>query len=364
MKVPFLDLNRSHSKIKRELCDAFTSTLDSSRFILGDQVKSFEREFSRYCGSIHCVGVGSGLDALILLLRAYEIGPGDEVIVPSNTFIATWLAVTQVGAVPIAVEPNQYTHNINAENIEAAITHQTKAIIVVHLYGQTAEMDDINIIGKRHNLTIIEDAAQAHGALYKGIKVGSLAHAAAFSFYPGKNLGALGDGGAVVTSNTTIADKVRILSNYGSKVKYKNIYHGLNSRLDEMQAALLRVKLNHLSQWNDERSRIAMRYLRQLSVLPVSLPQIANGCSSVWHIFALLTEKRDHLSSYLSSMGIETVIHYPIPPHRQQCYSEYSNINLPIAEMLSDQVLSLPIFPWMSNDEIDYVCEKLIQYFQ
>jgi dTDP-4-amino-4,6-dideoxygalactose transaminase len=302
------------------------------------------------------------LDALHLLLRAYGIGPGDEVIVPSNTFIATWLAVSQCGATPVAVEPDVNTHNINPELIAAAITPRTKAIMPVHLYGQPADMDPINQIAQQHGLVVIEDAAQAQGAYYKGRRVGSLGHAAGTSFYPGKNLGALGDGGAVLTNDDAIADQVRRLRNYGSSIKYQHDLAGYNTRLDELQAAFWREKLKVLDAWNTKRQGIANMYTTMLADAPCVTPVIPKYADPVWHLYVIRCQQRDKLKAHLEHHGVSTVIHYPIPPHRQACYPEFVQHKLPIADLLAGEVLSLPMSPDMSEHEIVQVCSILSEF--
>jgi dTDP-4-amino-4,6-dideoxygalactose transaminase len=359
MKVPFLDLKAPHQELKAELEAAFARVLDSGWYIVGKELESFEAKFAEYCGVEHCVGVGNGLDAIHLLLEAYGIGPGDEVLVPSNTFIATWLAVTRTGAKPVAVEPDQHTYNIDPAALEAAITPHTAAIIPVHLYGQPADMDVINRIAERHKLVVIEDAAQAQGARYRDRRVGSLGHAAATSFYPGKNLGAMGDGGAVLTSDAAIADKVRELRNYGSKVKYQHDKLGYNSRLDELQAALLSVKLRSLDAWNDRRGGIARQYGKRILHPEIVAPFVPDWASPVWHLYVVRTPHRDQLQQHLREFQIETMIHYPIPPHRQQCYAEMAGLQLPIAERLSSESLSLPMFPSMQAGEVDRVIDVI-----
>jgi dTDP-4-amino-4,6-dideoxygalactose transaminase len=355
MKVPFLDLKAPHQELKAELVAAFTRVLDSGWYIVGKELESFETKFAEYCGVEHCIGVGNGLDAIHLLLEAYGIGPGDEVLVPSNTFIATWLAVTRTGAKPIAVEPDKHTYNIDSAALEAAITSHTAAIIPVHLYGQPADMDAINRIAERHKLIVIEDAAQAQGARYRDRCVGSLGHAAATSFYPGKNLGAMGDGGAVLTSDAAIADKVRELRNYGSKVKYRHDKLGYNSRLDELQAALLSVKLCSLDAWNDRRREIAQLYSERIHHPEIVTPFVPDWATPVWHLYVVRTSHRNRLQQYLRERQIETMIHYPIPPHRQECYQGFENHPQPIAERLSEEILSIPISPKMTDAEIYYV---------
>ena len=357
--VPFLDLGAVNGLIRDELDAAFRRVLDSGWFIMGPELEAFEAEFAEYSGVKHCIGVGNGLEALHLLLRAYGVGPGDEVIVPSNTFIATWLAVSECGATPVAVEPNPLTHNIEAAAIEQAITPRTKAIMPVHLYGQPADMDPINALAGKHGLVVIEDAAQAQGALYKGRRAGSLGSAAGTSFYPGKNLGALGDGGAVLTSDDKIADEVRRLRNYGSQVKYQHDVAGYNSRLDELQAAFLRVKLSVLDGWNDRRREIASRYTRLLEGKGFELPFVPEYADPVWHLFVIRHARRDALRDHLAQHGVNTVIHYPIPPHRQACYAAYADQQFPLAEQLAAEVLSLPMSPVMSDEEVDRVVDVL-----
>lgn len=355
MKVPFLDLKATHQELRIELEDAFRRVLDSGWFVMGPELEALEAEFSEFCGVKYCVGVGNGLEALHLLLIAYGIGAGDEVIVPSNTFIATWLAVSQCGATPVPVEPDVETHNIDPMRIGAAITPRTRAIMPVHLYGQPADMDPINELACRHNLIVIEDAAQAQGARYKGRPAGSLGHAAGTSFYPGKNLGAIGDGGAILTSDRAIAEKVRLLRNYGTAIKYEHELMGFNSRLDELQAAFLRAKLLVLDDWNCRRTNIASTYQQALAGFGLELPH-TNDCSNpAWHLYVIRTLERKALQRSLQANGIETLIHYPIPPHRQQCYSIRAWGDLPIADMLAQEVLSLPMYPTMSAVQVDYV---------
>jgi dTDP-4-amino-4,6-dideoxygalactose transaminase len=358
--IPFVDLTRQHQPIRAELSEALQGVVESGWFVLGPQVEAFEHEFARYSGSAHCVGVGNGLDAIQLLLRAYGIGPGDEVIVPSNTFIATWLAVSDVGATPVAVEPDPLTHNIDPAAITQAITPRTRCIMPVHLYGQPADMDPINEIAARHKLVVIEDNAQAQGAHYKGRKTGSLGHAAATSFYPGKNLGALGDGGAIVTNDAQVADRVRVLRNYGSKQKYVHLEKGENSRLDEIQATVLRIKLRHLDEWNAQRRAIAARYTELLADAPIDVPFVPEWAEPVWHLYVIESLQRDLLQTHLTQQCVQTVIHYPIPPHRQACYAPtHDLIKLPIAEAKASVVLSLPIFPGMREEEILRVAQAV-----
>jgi dTDP-4-amino-4,6-dideoxygalactose transaminase len=357
MSVPFLDLNCANRDIRIEMLTAFERVLDSGSYIMGDEVRQFENEFAFYCDTKHCIGVGNGLDALHLILRAYGIGAGDEVIVPANTFIATWLAVSHAGAIPVPVEPDVKTFNLDPNLIEAAITKNTKAIIVVHLYGQVADMDPINFIARKYGLKVIEDAAQAHGALYKNKRVGSLGDVAAFSFYPGKNLGALGDGGAVVTSDEGLASRVRVLGNYGSRIKYENEIKGFNSRLDELQAALLRVKLKKLDSWNIERNKVAQYYLDNIQSQGLMLPYVPEWVKPVWHLFVVRSPKRAELKKRFDQLQIQAMIHYPIPPHLQGAYVDLNIAagRFPISEKIHSQVLSLPLYPGITRDAIEQV---------
>lgn len=357
--VPFLDLAKLHQTIRQPLDQAYRRVMDSGWFSMGPELEAFESEFAAYSEVKHCIGVGNGLEALHLLLSAYDVGPGDEVIVPSNTFIATWLAVTECGATPVPVEPDIHTHNINPKLIANAINSRTRAIMPVHLYGQPADMDPINDLAKQHGLVVIEDAAQAQGARYKNRRVGSLGHAAATSFYPGKNLGALGDGGAVLTNDDAIADKVRQLRNYGSTAKYQHDIVGYNSRLDEMQAAFLRVKLANLDDWNIRRREVASQYTSALDNAGVVLPSVPDFAEPVWHLYVVRSAQRKALKAYLESCGVATVIHYPIAPHRQACYERFRACNLPLAEQLADEVLSLPMSPVLEQREIDQVVEAI-----
>ncbi|WP_445628122.1 DegT/DnrJ/EryC1/StrS family aminotransferase [Nostoc sp. DSM 114167] len=370
MKVSFLDLKAPYLELKEELDAAYQRVMESGWYILGQEVEAFEQEFAVYCETKYCIGVGNGLESLHLILRAMKIGAGDEVIVPANTYIATWLAVSYAGAIPVPVEPDRNTYNIDPNKIEAAITSKTKAIIAVHLYGQPADMDFINEIASRHNIKVIEDAAQAHGALYKGRRVGGLADVAGFSFYPGKNLGAFGDGGAVTTNNRQLADKIRLLHNYGSRSKYYNEVKGFNSRLDELQAAFLRVKLNKLDEWNERRKQIAKYYLKELQeYTDLKLPYVAEFSESVWHLFVISSPQRDKLKRYLDTVEVSTLIHYPIPPHLSDAYAENLGTNwqinsYPITQMISSQILSLPISPHLNKTEIQIVVEILLEVFK
>jgi len=361
LTIPFLDLKTPHIELRPQLEAAFDRTLNSGWYIQGNELKEFEKEFAAYCEADHCIGVGNGLDALHLILRAYGIGEGDEVIVPSNTYIATWLAASYAGATPIPVEPDERTYNIDPARIEAAITSRTKAIMAVHLYGQPADMDPIIEIAKKHNLKVVEDAAQAHGARYKGRRVGTLGDAAGFSFYPGKNLGAIGDGGAVTTNDAELVESIRMLGNYGSRVKYHNEVKGYNSRLDELQAAFLREKLKKLDEWNGRRKVIANKYMQQLYKSNLVLPFVPEWADPVWHLFVLRSQQRESLQAHLQQHGIGTMIHYPIPPHLQQAYSElgYKQGDFPIAEAIHSEVLSLPIGPQMSEKAVATVVKQL-----
>ncbi len=363
MKIPFLDLTIAQRELSAELADAFRRVLESGWYILGQEVDAFEKEFASYCGVRNCVGVGNGLEALHLTLRAYGIGPSDEVIVPSNTYIATWLAVSYAGAVPVPVEPVEATYNLDPDRIEAAITSRSKAIIAVHLYGQPADMDRINRIAKKHGLRVIEDAAQAHGAKYKGRRTGSLGDAAGFSFYPGKNLGALGDAGAVTTNDDALADRIRSLRNYGSSVKYHNECKGFNSRLDELQAAILRIKLPHLDRWNAQRCEIAALYMQGIAGTCLTIPEIPNWAEPSWHLFVVRHSERNSFQKELASAGINTLIHYPIPPHLQPAYTElrFKRGAFSISESIHNTVVSLPIWPGMSKAQQQLVADAVPQ---
>jgi len=359
--IPFLDLKEIQLKQADKLSEAFNRVLNSGWYILGEEVKAFEREYAAYCGAGECVGVANGLDAIILALRALSIGPGDEVLVPSNTYIATWLAVSHVGATPVPVEPLLATANMDPALLEAALTPRTKAILPVHLYGQPADLDPILQFAREHGLKVIEDGAQSHGARYRGQRLGAHGDVVAWSFYPGKNLGALGDGGAITTNDPEIAEKIRVLRNYGSRVKYHNEVIGYNSRLDELQAALLRVKLPELDADNRQRGAIAARYQEGLAESGLSLPVIAEGCESAWHLYVVRHPQRDALARALSTKGIGTVIHYPIPPHMQPAYADAGIAagSLPISERLHAEVLSLPIGPTMSLAQADAVIDAI-----
>lgn len=364
MNVPFVSFLPMEHELDTELRAAFERVYKRSWYIEGKEDADFEEAFAEYCNVKYCVGTGNGLDALMLALKALDVGEGDEVIVPSNTYIATALAVTYVGATPVFVEPDIATFNIDPTKIEKKITKKTKAIIPVHLYGQPCDMDPIMEIAKKYELSVVEDCAQAHGATYKGRKIGSFGDASGFSFYPGKNLGALGDGGATVTNNKEIADKVRALGNYGSDYKYHHIYKGNNSRLDEMQAAFLAAKLPHLEKMNEERRRVAQRYLDGISNPEIILPYVPDDVVPVWHIFAVRCGRRDELEKYLNEKGIGTNKHYPIPMHMQECYQDLGmkKGELPIAEEISATQLSLPMYYGMTDEQIQYVIDAINRF--
>jgi dTDP-4-amino-4,6-dideoxygalactose transaminase len=370
MNVPYLNLNPVYDDLRTELDAAYHRVMDSGWYLLGEELDQFESAFASYCGAAHCVGVANGLDALHLILRAYGIGPGDEVIVPSNTYIATWLAVSYAGATPVPVEPDPQTFNIAPSRIEPAITPRTKAIMPVHLYGQPADMDPILALARRHHLKVIEDNAQAHGARYKGRRTGSLGDAAATSFYPAKNLGAFADAGAITTNDAALAERLRALRNYGSKKKYENVYQGFNSRLDELQAAFLRVKLAHLDEWNARRRKLACHYLNELSGIPsLQLPFVPEWAEPVWHIFPIRHARRDALQSSLCKVGVGTLIHYPIPPHLSGAYSSSGCKPavpsmagaFPIAEEIANTELSLPLHPYLHPEHHDFVIQTVRQ---
>ena len=361
--IDFLDLKSINLKNKEFYLEALERVIDSGWLVLGKEVESFELEFAEYCGVKHCIGVGNGLDALHLILKAYGIGPGDEVIVPANTYIATWLAVSYVGATPVPVEVIESTYNINPACFERAITPKTKAVIPVHLYGQPADMSPIMDIAGKHGIKVIEDAAQAHGAYYKDKRVGGLGHAAGFSFYPGKNLGALGDGGAITTNDDELAERLRVYRNYGSRIKYKNEVKGFNSRLDELQAAFLRIKLKSLDFDNDRRKKVAARYLNGLCEIGPILPSVPDAIDPVWHLFVIRTESRDKLAKYLLESNVKTMIHYPIPPHKQDAYAEFNNLSFGLTERIHNEVLSLPMGPTITDGQVDRVIDLCRQFF-
>ena len=363
MKVPFLDLKSLYKDSKDEFDTEIIKSIQSGYYIGGDSVSSFEDAFAKYTSTNYCVGAANGFDALRLALRAIDIQQGDEIIVPSHTFIATWLAVTECGGIPIPVEVNSDTYNIDVRKIQSLITKKTKAIIPVHLYGQPADLDEICKIASDNNLYVIEDAAQAHGAKYKNKKIGSHGDIVAWSFYPGKNLGAFGDAGAITTNNKNLAEKVRMIGNYGSSKKYINDVLGCNSRLDPIQAVALRIKLKNLDKNNNRRNEVANIYIKNLNIKGIDLPLVPDWADPVWHIFCIRVKKRDKIQSELKKQGIETLIHYPIPPHLQNAY-KYLNFSIgsfPIAENISNEVLSLPISPTISDDEVQYVINTIIE---
>jgi dTDP-4-amino-4,6-dideoxygalactose transaminase len=358
-------MKAQYTELKSEFDQAYQRVMDSGWYILGGEVEAFEQEFAAYLGAKHCIGVGNGLEALQLILMGYGIGSGDEVIVPANTYIASWLAVSYVGATPVPVEPHPATYNIDPARIPQAITPRTKAIMPVHLYGQPVEMQAIWEIAEQHGLKIIEDAAQTHGGWYRDRMAGNLGSAAGFSFYPTKNLGAFGDAGAVVTNDDQLADKVRVLRNYGSRRKYDNEVRGHNSRLDPLQAAFLRVKLKHLDEWNERRRRIAARYLDSLRLLPrLGLPAVPPGVIPVWHLFVVAHPERDRLQAHLNANGIGTLIHYPVPPHLSPAYADlgYRPGDFPITEKMADTILSIPIGPHLSQEQAGFVIEKMREF--
>ena len=364
MNIPFVSFKPLEKKLDTELRAAFERVYTRSWYIEGEEDEAFEKSFAEYCDRKYCVGTGNGLDALFLALKALGIKDGDEVIVPSNTYIATALAVTYVGATPVFVEPDIRTFNIDATLIESAITEKTRAIMPVHLYGQTCDMDPIMEIAQKYNLYVVEDCAQAHGALYKGKKVGTFGNASGFSFYPGKNLGALGDAGAIVTNNKEIADKVRSLGNYGSDYKYHHIYQGNNSRLDELQAAFLSAKLSCLDEVNNERRNIARKYLEGIKNPEIILPFVPDYATPVWHIFGIRCSRRAELEKFLNDAHINTNKHYPIPMHLQDCYKNlgFRAGDYPIAEKISDTELSIPMYYGMAEKEIRYVIDKINEF--
>jgi len=368
MQIPFLDLKKTYLELKEEIDIAVKGVLKGGWYILGENVHRFEEEFAAYCGCRYCVGVGSGMDALELLLKAHGVGPGSEVIVPANTYIATALAVSNVGAKPVLVEPDEKTCNIDPSKIEKVITLKTSAVLAVHLYGQPADMNSIRMICQTYGLKLFEDAAQAHGATHFGIKAGALGDAAGFSFYPGKNLGAFGDGGAVLTDERDVAEYVRMARNYGSEKKYYNAIKGMNSRLDEIQAAILRVKLRYLGEWNRRRSAVAQIYFDKLEARDeeLVLPHIGEGNTHVWHLFAVRSNSRDKLRVYLEKEGVGTLIHYPIPLYSQAAYREMNHLGdkFPISNAISEQIVSLPMGPHLSKGDVEYVCEEVNRFFQ
>jgi dTDP-4-amino-4,6-dideoxygalactose transaminase len=369
--IHFLDIKNINLQYKNELLKTFEEVLESGWFILGGKVKKFEKEFAEFCGVTNCIGVANGLDALILILEGYKqlgfMKNGDEVIVPANTYIASILAVSKAGLKPVLVEPNINTYLIDESLIEEKITSKTKAILPVHLYGRLCKMDSINQIAQKYNLKVFEDCAQSHGATLHGIKCGNLGDAAGFSFYPGKNLGALGDGGAITTKDDELAEIIRAFRNYGSHKKYENLYQGINSRLDEIQAAFLSVKLKNLNRDNQQRRKIAQYYLdhiqNELIILPFSKrTNIADFDFHVWHVFPIRVHERHKFQNYLSNNGIQTVIHYPVPPHKQPAYADWNNDSYLVSEKIHEEIISLPLSPVMKEDEVEYVCEVVNSY--
>lgn len=359
--ISFLDLKASYAELKSEIDGVVGRVLESGWYIGGVEVDGFESDYAAYCGAAYCVGVANGLDALYLALRAMEVGPGDEVIVPSNTYIATWLAVSHCGAIPVPVEPDSRTCNLDPALIEAAISPRTKVILPVHLYGQPADMDPILALARKHGLLVLEDGAQAHGARYKGRRLAAHGDAVAWSFYPGKNLGAMGDGGAVTTNDERIADRIRVLRNYGSRVKYVNEVQGYNSRLDPIQAAILRVKLAHLDDWNARRGAIARLYQEGLALTGLTLPHVPEWADPVWHLYVIQHHERDTLQHLLAQAGVATMIHYPIPPHLQSAYAPlgFGRGSFPVSEALHDQVLSLPMGPAQTAEATEIVIDAV-----
>lgn len=370
--IKFLDLQKINNQHRQEIDGAIQKVLNSGWYLLGEAVEKFESSFATYCGVKHCIGISNGLDALILILRAYiELGlmkEGDEVIVPANTYIASILAISSNKLIPVLVEPDILTYNINPDLIQEKINRKTRAIMPVHLYGQCAEMEIINALSKKYNLLVIEDAAQAHGAIYEGRRTGNLGDASGFSFYPGKNLGAFGDGGAVTTNNNELAEIIRALRNYGSHKKYNNLYKGFNNRLDEIQAAVINVKLKYLDEENQRRREIAQYFCSKIKNKKIILPfdnsslNIKDYRGHVWHLFVIRTTERDRLQKYLEDNGIQTVIHYPVPPHKQPAYKEWNHLSFPITEKIHNEVLSLPIGTHLSDMDIEFVSEKLNAY--
>lgn len=360
--IKFLDLHKINQRFKSEIDLAIREVLESGWYLLGEKNKAFEENFAKYCETKFSIGCANGLDALHLAIRAYDFPKDSEIIVPANTYIASILAISNCGLKPILVEPNLETYNIDADLIEAKITEKTKAIVVVHLYGQAVEMEKIWELAKKYNLKIIEDSAQAHGAIYQGKKVGNLGDIGCFSFYPGKNLGALGDGGCITTNDEEVAIKIRAIANYGSLIKYENIYKGLNSRLDEIQAAILDLKLQFLDADNQQRREIAKIYRENIKNEKIVLPKPYKEESHVWHLFVIRTKDRDKLQEYLKIKGIQTLIHYPIPPHKQNAYKEWNNLSFPITEKIHKEVLSLPISPAMNKEEAFYIAQILNEF--
>ena len=360
--IKFLDLQKINERFRPEIDAAIKRVLDSGWYLLGKEDEKFESDFATFCGVKHCIGCANGLDALNLIIKGYGFGAGDEIIAPANTYIASILAITQNNCTPVLVEPDLKTYNINPDLIEEKITPKTKAIMVVHLYGQAVEMEKIWELAKKYNLKIIEDSAQAHGAIYKGKRTGNLGDASGFSFYPGKNLGCLGDGGCITTNDDELAAKVRAIRNYGSNVKYNNIYKGVNSRLDEIQAAVLAIKCEYLDEDNRKRREIARFYRTEINNPLLILPEVYDENAHVWHIFAVRCKQREKLQKYLEENGIQTLIHYPIPPHKQVCYKEWNDFSYPITEKIHDEILSIPISPVLQQNEVEKVINVLNRF--
>ena len=360
--IKFLDLEKVNNRFRDEIDSRISRILDKGWYLQGEENETFSDNFAKYCGTKYCIGVANGLDALNLIIKAFDFGLGDEIIVPANTYIATILAISQNGCTPVLVEPDINTYNINPDLIEEKITDKTKAIIIVHLYGQVVQMEKIWDLAKKYNLKVIEDSAQAHGAFYKSKRVGNLSDASAFSFYPGKNLGCMGDGGCVTTNNEELAAKIKAIANYGSDRKYHHIYKGINSRLDEIQAAVLDVKLKYLDKDNEKRREVSKYYRDNIQNPKIILPKVYNENSHVWHIFAVRTQERDKFQKYLQDNDIQTIIHYPTPPHKQGAYKEWNNLSFPISEEIHKTIISLPISPVMTIEEIKKVVEVINEY--
>ena len=360
--IKFLDLKKINNRYREEIDSRIKNILDKGWYLQGEENENFTKNFANFCGTKFALGVANGLDALNLIIKAYGFGNGDEIIVPANTYIATILAISENGCIPILVEPDIKTYNINPDSIEEKITSKTKAIMVVHLYGQAVQMEKIWKIAKKYNLKIIEDSAQAHGAIYQENRTGNLGDASGFSFYPGKNLGCMGDGGAVTTNDEELFNKIKAIANYGSDRKYHHIYKGLNSRLDEIQAAVLDIKLKHLDSDNNKRREISKYYRENIKNSKIILPETYDEKSHVWHIFAVRTQNRDEFQKYLTEKGIQTIIHYPTPPHKQGAYKEWNNLSFPITEEIHNTILSLPISPVMTDSEIEKVVEVVNEY--
>lgn len=360
--IKFLDLAKINNRFSYEFNERFSAIQEAGLYLNSKQVSQFEQNFAQYCGTKYCVSCASGLSALELIIKAYEFTKDDEIIVPANTYIATIMSIIHNGCTPVFVEPNPITMNIDVEKIEEKITSKTKAIMIVHLYGQAVQMDRINKIAEKYNLKVIEDSAQAHGAEYNGIKTGNLGDASGFSFYPTKNLGSMGNGGCITTNDEELANKVRILANYGAKIRNQNIVDGTNSRLDEFQAAILDVKLKYLNNDNKRRREIATRYRNEIKNELINLPQTYDENAHVWHIFGIRTKNREHLKNYLAKNEIESLVHYPIPPHKQECNKRYNHLSLPITEEIHKNILSIPMSPVLTDDEVDYIIEKLNKY--